>query len=253
MEGLGGLLIKAIIAGMLFIGVGGFFIWKFSHDTIQKDLNRLSKETEVTHAKQSELNAKIKEASEELSKRKSEADALVAKMTEDATAKAKEERDKIVAKARIEGEEIIVKANNTKEDIRKAIVKDMDMKTIDVTALVLEEVLGKRGKPALAESMIGEFLEGLMKMDMEMLGEEIKDADIVTATPLSDALKNRLSDALQTKLGRSVAINQTTDPKVLSGSILKFGSLNIDGSLATMVRENAISMKERIEKGLLKI
>lgn len=250
---LGMLLIKAVVAGMVFVAIGGFFIWKFSKDTIDKDLNRLNKETEAVRGKQIELNAKIKEASEELTKRKAEADALVAKMTEDASTKAKEERDKIVAKARQEGEEIIVKANNTKEDIRKAIVKEMDMKTIDVTALVLEEVLGKKGKPALDESMITEFIEGLMKMDMEMIGEEIKVADIITASPLSDAMKNRLSEALQTKLGRSVAINQTTDPKILSGIILKFGSLNIDGSLATMVRENAISMKEKIEKGLLKI
>jgi F0F1-type ATP synthase membrane subunit b/b' len=138
---IGMLLIKAVVAGMVFVAIGGFFIWKFSKDTIDKDLNRLNKETEAVRGKQIELNTKIKEASEELAKRKAEADALVAKMTEDASTKAKEERDKIVAKARIEGEEIIVKANNTKEEIRKAIVKDMDMKTIDVTALVLEEVL----------------------------------------------------------------------------------------------------------------
>lgn len=247
------LLVKAVVAGMVFVAIGGFFIWKFSHDTIQKDLNRLSKETEVTHAKQTELNVKIKEASEELNKRKAEADALVAKMTEDASTKAREERDKIVSKARQEGEDIIVKANNTKEDIRKAIVKDMDMKTIDVTALVLEEVLGKKGKPALDESMILEFIEGMMKMDMEMIGEEIASAEIITATPLTAAMKNRLSEALVSKLSRQITINASNDPKILSGIILKFGSLNIDGSLATMVRENAITMKEKIEKGLLKI
>lgn len=250
---IGMLLVKAIVAGMVFVAIGGFFIWKFSHDTIQKDLNRLSKETEITHAKQTELNVKIKEASEELSKRKAEADALVAKMTEDASAKAREERDKILAKARQEGEDIIVKANNTKEDIRKAIVKEMDMKTVVVTALVLEEVLGKKGKPALDESMIIEFMEGLVKMDMEMIGEDITAADVITASAMSDALKNRLSDALQGKLGRMVKINQSVDSKILSGIILKFGSLNIDGSLASMVRENAIVLQEKIEKGLLKI
>ena len=87
------MLIKAIVAGMVFVAIGGFFIWKFSKDTIDKDLNRLNKETEAVRGKQTELNEKIKQASEELSKRKAEADALVVKMTENAEKAAKEERE----------------------------------------------------------------------------------------------------------------------------------------------------------------
>ena len=248
---LGMLLIKAVVAGMVFVAIGGFFIWKFSKDTIDKDLNRLNRETEAVRGKQVELNAKIKEASEELTKRKAEADALVAKMTEDASIKAREERDKILAKARQEGEEIIVKANNTKEDIRKVIIKEMDMKAADFTAMILNTVLSKQGKPALDDCMIGEFLENLMKMDMEMIGDEIKTADVVTALPLSDSSRNRLSDAIAKKLGRPLTIIATEDLKVLSGIILKFGSLAIDGSLRSMIRESSLELKEKIEKGLL--
>ncbi len=248
---LGMMLIKAIVVGMVFVLIGGFFIWKFSKDTIDKDLNRLNKETEAVRSKQTELNEKIKQASEELSKRKAEADALVVKMTEDAEKAARDEREKLVNKARQEGEEIIVKANNTKEDIRKSIVKEMDMKAVDFTALILNEVLSKEGRTALDECMITEFIESLVKLDMEMIGEDIKTADIVTASALSERMRNLLSETLLKKLGRTIAITATTDPKILSGMILRFGSLALDGSLKSMVRESATGLKEKLEKGLL--
>ncbi len=241
------LLVRAIIIGMVVVGVGGFFIWKFSKDTIDKDLNRLNKETEAVLGKQTELNEKIKQASEELTKRKAEADALVLKMTEDAEKVAKEEREKLIAKARQEGEEIIVKANNTKEDIRK----EMDMRAVDFTALILDDVLSKEGRIALEECLISEFIESLAKMDMEMIGEEIKTAEVVTSSALSERMRNRLSETLLSKLGRTMEVTATTDPKILSGMILRFGSLALDGSLKNMVRESAVSLKEKIEKGLI--
>ncbi len=248
---LGMMLIKAIVVGMVFVAIGGFFIWKFSKDTIDKDLNRLNKETEAVRGKQTELNEKIKLASEELTKRKAEADALVLKMTENAEKEAKDERDKLVAKARQEGEEIIVKANNTKEDIRKAIIKEMDLRAVDFTALILNDVLSKEGRIALDECMISEFIESLLKIDMEMIGEEIKTAQIVTASALSERMRNRLSETLLKKLGRTIEVEATNDPKILSGMILRFGSLALDGSLKNMVRETATGLKEKIEKGLL--
>ncbi len=245
------LLIRAVIIGMVVVGVGGFFIWKFSKDTIDKDLNRLNKETEAVLTKQTELNEKIKQASEELSKRKSEADALVLKMTEDAEKAAREEREKLVAKARQEGEDIITKANNTKEDIRKAIIKEMDMRAVDFTAMILDNVLSKEGRLALDECLIMEFIESLSKMDMEMIGEDIKTAEVVTSSALSERMRNRLSETLYSKLHRTIDVTVTVDPKVLSGMVLRFGSLALDGSLKNMVRESAVTLKEKIEKGLL--
>ena len=155
------LMIKAIVLGMVFVSVGVFVIWKFSKDTIDKDLNRLNKETEAVRGKQTELNEKIKQASEELTKRRSEADALVLKMKEEAEGKAKEERDKLVNKARQEGEEIIVKANRTKDEIRKSLVKEFNMKTVEFTALIIAQVLSSKGKSAMDECLISEFIENL--------------------------------------------------------------------------------------------
>lgn len=88
-------------------------------------------------------------------------------------------------------------------------------------------------------------------MDMEMIGEEIKTAEVVTSSALSEGMRNRLSETLLGKLGRTIEVTATTDPKILSGMILRFGSLALDGSLKNMVRESATGLKEKLEKGLL--
>lgn len=245
------LLIKAIVVGMVVTGFLFFVFWRVMHSTIEKDVGRLNKETEAVRAKQGELNEKIKQANEELNKRKSEADILVAKMSEDATNKAKEEREKIIAKARQEAEELITKAQNTKDDIRKAIAKEMDMKAVDVTAIILNEIFSEKAKGALNECLIGEFIENLTKVDMEMIAEEITTADIVTSAPLSESLRNRLSDILLKKLNRPITVNPNVDEKILSGVILRFGSLCLDGSLANMIKETALVTKEKIDRGAL--
>lgn len=248
---LGMLLIKAIVGGMVFVGIGGFIIWKFSKDTIDKDLNRLNKETEAVRAKQVELNDKIKQANDELTKRRAEADALVAKMKDDAEAKAKEEREKLVNKARQEGEEIIMKANRTKDEIRKQVIKEFNMKAVEFTGMILNQVLTPKSKPSLDESLAGEFIENLTKVDMDMISQDITTAEVITASGLSDSLKNRLSDVLQKKLNRTISVSVSLDPNVLSGMIIKFGSLTLDGSLATMIRESSEDIKTKLDKGLI--
>ena len=245
------LLIKAVVLGMIVTGVLGFFLWRYLSGTIEKDVSRLHKETETVRGKQSELNEKIKQANEELAKRRSEADALVARMSDDAENKAKEEREKILAKARQEAEEILMKANRTKDDIRKVIAKEMDMKAMDYTAVILNEVLSEKQIKALDESMILGFLEELAKVDMEMIGPEITTAEITTVAPLAEPLKNQLLDIIGKKLDRPVTLNPSFDPKIIGGVVLRFGSLCLNGSLANMIKEAAMQNKDKIDRGLL--
>ena len=148
---MGMLLIKALIFGMIFVGVLGFIFINFMSRNTEGAVSRLNKETEAVRAKQVELNVKIKEANEELVKRKSEADALVAKMTTDAEDKAKEEREKIIKKARAEGEEIITKAQKSREDIRKAVVKEMELRAVDFSVRMLTEVISQNALIAMDE------------------------------------------------------------------------------------------------------
>jgi len=245
------MIVQFLIVQSIFFGILIFILKKVLVSDTEGAVNRLNRDTEKVRAQQKELNEKIKQANEELEKRKAESEALVRKMREEAEEKAKEERETLINKARAEGEEIINKAQRTKDDIRKVIEREMDMKAVDFTVVVLSEVLSQQARKALNDQMFSEFLERLTGVDMDMIGQEVNSAGIVTASELEDKDKNRLADILKKKLNRSIKIEASTDPKVISGVVLQFGSLKLDGSLQNSIRDTGATMKEKIERGLM--
>ena len=97
------------------------------------------------------------------------------------------------------------------------------------------------------EELINDFIDELKNMDLSKIASNIKTAEVVTVASLKENIKNRMSQVLQEKLSRSIEIQTTTDPKVIAGAVLKFGSLAIDGSLANLLKEAGSASKARIE------
>jgi len=246
------MIIQFLILTFVVSGVIIFFLKKILFDSTQGAVNRLNRETEEVRAKQAELNEKIKLANEELVKRRSEADELVNKMKEEAMEKANAEREKVIVKARSDAEEIISKAQRTKDEMRKVLEKEMEMKTMDFSGMILKEILSNMALKALNDSLIDEFLESLKNVDMDMISLDVTEAKISSPLPLSEPHKNRISDIIRQKLDREITIKAETDKTIMSGIVLEFGSLKLDGSLSNMVFKKGTELKEKIEKGLLK-
>ena len=245
------MIIKFLIVQSIFFGVLIFILKKFFFSETESAVNRLNRDTEKVRAQQKELNDKIKQANEELEKRKAESEALVRKMQEEAEEKVKEEKEKMINKARQEGEEIINKAQRTKDDIRKVLEKDMAMKAVDFTVVVvLSDVLSQKAGKALHEQVLAEFFERLDGVDMEMILPEVDKAGIATALAIEEKDKNRLAEILKKKLNRPIKIDASTDPKVIAGAVLQFGSLKLDGSLQSAIRDAGAVFKDKLEKGL---
>ena len=242
------MIVQFLILQTIFFGIVIFILKKVLHDDTKGAVNRLNKETEEVRAKQTELNAKIKQANEELERRKKEADALVAKMTDEATEKAKEEKEKILNKARQEGDEIIAKAQATKDAMRKQVQKEVETKMVDFSIEILSTVLTQKSGAALHNSLIEDFLTELEKIDMGMIAADVNDAEFITAVAMDKKNKETLAVLLKGKLKRDIKVKATEDPKIVSGAILRFGSLVLDGSLQNFFREAGVSMREKIEK-----
>lgn len=56
------------------------------------------------------------------------------------------------------------------------------------------------------------------------------NAEVVTAMALSDDQKASLSSALESKLGLKVSLEETVDPSLVGGAIVRAGDMVIDGS-----------------------
>ncbi len=67
-------------------------------------------------------------------------------------------------------------------------------------------------------------------------------AHVVSATPLSDAQRERLTRALRARTGREVELEVTLDPSLIGGAIASVGTLVIDGSLKTQLQQLRTSL-----------
>ena len=62
-------------------------------------------------------------------------------------------------------------------------------------------------------------------------------ADITTAQPLSDDLKQRTLRTLEQITGRKVRLASQVDPEILGGAVTRIGSTVYDGSLRTQLAQ----------------
>ena len=236
------LVLTAVVTGIII-----FILHKVLISSTDGAVRRLNSETETVRAKQAELDRKIKEAEEELARRKKEADDVMKKMKEEAEEAVRQEREKVVKKARDESEEIIAKAQRTKDQIRAEIQKELSLKTIDISAQMLNIVLSEKTKGVLNEQLVSEFIDNLEKMDMNQVESDTDTADIITVSPISDAIKDKLSKTIKKKLNRDIKINATIDANIVGGAVLRFGSLALDGSMQSIIREAGEALKKQAE------
>jgi len=237
--------------GLMFIVCGTiiFGLHRTLVSSTEGAVKRLNDEIAKANAKQAELSKKLKQADEDLAKRQAEAKELAQKMRSDAEEESKGERDKIVKKARMEGEEIIAKAQGAKEKLRKDLENEFDVKVVHFGMKIINFILSEKGKGALDEILVNDFLENLKDIDMSRIGSEVTSVDLTTLTAVDEQKKKQFSEVLNEKLNRQITINNTVDPELGGGAIIKFGSMALDGSIKNLIREAGVVLQEEVENG----
>ena len=99
-------------------------------------------------------------------------------------------------------------------------------------------VVTQNRRPFAVPGMLGAF----RKLLAEHRGEA--SADVIVAQKLSAAHTKSLKAALKSVVGKDVSINETVDPSILGGMIVKVGSRQIDTSLRTKLSSLKIALKE---------
>ena len=73
----------------------------------------------------------------------------------------------------------------------------------------------------------------------------IVEVEAVSAVPLNESEKERLSESLKAKLSATVVIKNVVDESILGGLVIRYNSLQLDGSVKTRL--------ERIERDLKEV
>lgn len=242
------LIIQFLILTGFISGVIIFILYMVMIKSTDGHIQRLDRAAEAARLREAELNQKIKEADAELKRRKKELDLIEKKMRQEMEEAAGKQKEELLNKARLEAEEIITKANNARDAIRREVEKNMEIKIIDYSSGIIADILSVKIKDNLDKYLVAEFIDKLKQVDMNRIGLDIKTADVVSATVLPEVLLAQIAQVLTDKLSRDIKLNSKTDSKLIGGVVLMFGSLQLDGSLQSALRESANALKQQVEK-----
>ena len=242
------LIVQFLILTTVISGAIIFALYLVLIKTVDGAKQRLDRDAESARERERELNQKIKEADAELQRRQKELDIMERKMRQELEEKAAKQKDEIIQKARTEAEEIITKAQNAKEGIRRDIEKNMEIKIIDYSVRVINDVFSNTVKNTLDHQLFAEFLEQLKNVDMSRLGPDVKAADVITANPLDQSSLNEIVRVFKEKASRDIKLNPKIDKTIVGGVVLQFESLLLDGSLQNAFKTSANVIKTNVEK-----
>lgn len=236
-----------IIVMLVVCGTIIFMFKVFMFSDTESAVKRLEEENQKAKAEHAALTDKLKAAEEDLVKKQAAAKELSDKMRAEAEEASKHEREKIVAAARKEGEEIIAKAQNATAKMKVELEKEIDARAVSYGVELANMVFSQKAKGVIDEVLISEFVSGLKNMDMSRISPDITTVDVVSLGPLSDNSKREITSIISDKLGRNITINNTTSDKIGGGIMIKFGSMALDGTVQSALREAAISLVAKVE------
>ena len=110
-----------------------------------------------------------------------------------------------------------------KKEIISSVLKAAGGYSDEVSRLVL--MLAERDRLSLLGQVQAVYAERLLEE------RKIVPAEVVTASPLSDANRAALSKALGAATGSEVRLTERVDPEIVGGVIARVGSLVFDGSV----------------------
>ena len=147
------------------------------------------------------------------------------------------------------------KRNEWQSDLRKIadLVDDSEIVSLlenpklqfDLKAKLVQERLGEMNPLALNLTYLL-IAKGRLKSARQIASEYerlvnnyrgIKHAEVITAIPLDDSSKERLSQRLETMMGKRVSISLNVDPDILGGFIARIDDTLIDCSIRNKLGE----------------
>ena len=122
-------------------------------------------------------------------------------------------------------------------------------------AAALDSVLSKAGFLPSTKSFLSLLVDkGRMNVLLPILGElrrmveeleGVERVEVSVPAPMSSAQKDLLKGVLERRTGKQVVLEESVDPAVLGGFVVRMGSTVYDGSVRTQIRQ----IRENLQKG----
>ena len=153
-------------------------------------------------------------------------------------------RDQVLGEARTEADRMVEQAKRNEEKFRQQISQDMEEKAVVYAGDVFELVFTEKMAEAVDRVFTDELLDALDALDSSSITVDTDEVEFTAARPIDEAQKKRLEVLLKEKFQSDVRVKETIQEDLVAGLAFKLGSLEIDGSLSTRMKEAVDEVKK---------
>jgi F-type H+-transporting ATPase subunit b len=238
------LILQFLILQIIVFSIVIYFLKKILMGDTQTAISRLDLVYQDLLSKQKELNEKIKAAEKEYQDKKQEASSIVEKMKAEALEEIRAKRDEGYKKAKAEAEEIVTKAQESSQKMAQEIEKKMRNKILDFTSNIILRAIAEKNMVSFHNALVEDFMMKGKDLDLSNVGSQIDLLVIRSAMPLQPDVRKQIETLILQRLGRKLTVEDEVNPSLLAGLQLQFGTLILDGSFASAVRDGAAQAKD---------
>jgi len=206
------------------------------NDTMQAVKRIQAVEAEV-RKKEESIRQEIKEHEKAFAKQKIEAEEILQKHKTQTEKELTRTREQMLTEAKQEADRVMEQARKGEQKLRQKIENEMEQKAVGYGGEIFKLVFGNRVDAELNKQFIEELLDALGDIDGGSITIDSSEGEVMTSQAMDADQKRRLEELLGSTFGTTIKLSERIDPGLLSGLILKLGSLEIDGSLRNRFQE----------------
>lgn len=225
---------------LFFIFAGGLIY--FLRYVLMRNIN---KATGRLHELSKDYAAKEEEANQILQNAQQEAKGLVTKGTQEAQEtkekmikEAQEQKEQILKEANLKGAEIAEKAQRNADFLRKEFERKIDERAKEKVNALVRKVIPKDFLQNVHQQWIDESDKGTFDLKYLKLPENVKEAIIISAFPLTDQQLSDLKKKLKKRIGTDITVKATVDASLIAGFVITIGSVVVDASLKYKIQKS---------------
>lgn len=227
-----------------FVLIVLFLRWLL-YNQISRALRRLQQLNQQNLEKErvlkEELERARKEAENEIKQGKAQAESL----KEKARGEAENARRDILETSRKEAKRIISEGERESQRKHKDLLLQMQDKAVYLAMDIIRYIFTERSLRALHVHLIDELIDNIAKLEKEKIRAQSDTVEIVCAHSLEENQKQRLQQALSSKLDRNIILKEKLNQEVVAGLIIRLsGFVVIDGSIKNKFKRILPMMKE---------
>ncbi len=205
--------------------------------TASKAVARVRQVEEEVRKQEEELHREKDRLERELADRKAESERQIEALRDEAKREAVHAKEKALSEAKKDAQKIIDQAKANEKKLREQIEREMEDKAVDYGGQIFKLVFSDLVNAELNQIFTGELVDALNEIEPGSITVDTGEALISTSHTLSEETRSRLEKVLREKFHEKAEIRETIDEELMSGIVLKMGSLEIDGSLRNRYQE----------------